>query len=110
MKLVRYLEEVELVKSTNVKQSNGTMIKTFTHIGNYKVQRKRLDDEVSATIYGANITKMWEISTALKDLEKYLIPKVENQQDNISLYFIKLNNTRYKINSVKNNGITIERL
>ena len=110
MKLVRYLEEVELVKSTNVKQPNGTEVKTFTHIGNYKIQKKRLDDEVSATIYGANITKMWDISTALGDLESYLIPKVENQKDNISLYFIVLKNTRYKINSVKDNSITIERL
>lgn len=110
MKLVRYLEEVELVKSTNVKQPNGTYIKGFSHIDNYKIQRKRLDDEVSATIYGANITKMWEISTALGDLEQYLIPKVDNKEDNISLYFIVLENTRYKINSVKNNAITIERL
>ena len=110
MKLVRYLKEVELVKSINVKQSNGTYVKTFTHIGNYKVQKKRLNDEVSATLYGANITKMWDISTALGDLEAYLIPKVENQKDNISLYFIILENTRYKINSVSSNSITIERV
>lgn len=110
MKLIRYLEEVELVKSINEKQSNGQIIKTFTHIKNYKVQKKRLDDEVNATIYGANITKMWDITSPLKDLEEYLIPKVDNQEDNISLYFIILQNTRYKINSARSNGITIERV
>lgn len=110
MKLLRYLEKVELVKAVEEKQSNGTVIKTFRHIENYKIQKKSLDDEVNATIYGANITKMWEISSPLKDLENYLIPKVENQEDNISLYFIILGDTRYKINSARENGITIERI
>ena len=53
---------------------------------------------------------MWDISTPLKDLEEYLIPKVDNQEDNISLYFIELEGSRYKINSARINGITIERV
>lgn len=110
MKLIRYLEEVELVKSVNEKQPNGTVIKTFNHIEYYRIQKNSLEDEVSASIYGANITKMWSIASPLKDLEEYLIPKVENQEDNISLYFIMLGNTRYKINSVKDSGIIIERV
>ena len=110
MKLIRYLQEVELVKSTNQKQSNGTIIKTFAHIGDYRIQKKSLEDEVSASIYGANITKMLNISSPLGDLEKYLLPKVENQKDNISTYFIVIEETRYKINSVKDNGIVIERI
>lgn len=110
MKLVRYLETIELVKSVNEKQSNGTIIKTFTHIEDYRIQKKSLEDEVSASIYGANITKMLNISSPLGDLEDYLLPKVENQEDNISFYFIILDDTRYKINSVKENGIDIERV
>ncbi len=110
MKLVRYLQEAELVKSTNVKQANGTYIKSFTHIEDYKVQKKNLNDEVDATIYGANIVKMLNITSPLGDLEKYLMTKVDNKEDNISLYFIMLNNTRYKINSVIESGITIERV
>ena len=110
MRLIRYLESVELVKSVNVKQPNGVEIKTFNHIGYYKVQKNSIEDEVSASIYGANITKMWNIASPLKDLEQYLIPKVENQKDNISLYFIMLGETRYKINSVKDSGIIIERV
>ena len=109
MKLVRYLEEIELLKATNVKQDNGTNIKSFELVKKYKVQKNNLDDEVNATIYGADIVKMWNISTPLKDLEKYLIPKVDNKEDNISLYFIKLDNHRYRIKSVKESGIVIER-
>ena len=110
MKLVRYLEDVELQKASSVKQTNGTSIKTFEKIGDYRVQKQSLEDEVSASIYGANITKMWSISSPLGDLEEYLIPKVENKKDNISLYFIILGNTRYKINSAKSNGIILERV
>ena len=110
MKLVRYLENIELLKSENVKQPNGNYIKSFNKIEDYRIQKRNIDDEVNATIYGADIVKMYDISTPLGDLEEYLIPKVDNQEDNISLYFISLNNHRYKINSVRPSGITIERL
>lgn len=110
MKLIRYLEGVKLLKSSNEKQSNGTYIKTFTEIGNYNVSVKTLDDEVNATIYGANISKMFSINTPLNNLENYLIPKVDNVEDNISLYFIQYRNSKYKIVSVTNNEVKIERL
>lgn len=110
MKLIRYLQTVTLLKSENVKQANGSTVKEFVPIQNYRVQKKTLDDEVNATIYGADINKMWDISSPLQDLEEYLIPKVDNKEDNISLYFILLENSRYKINSVKISGITIERV
>lgn len=110
MKLIRYLQTVTLLKSVNEKQPNGSTVKGFVPIDSYRVQKKTLDDEVNATIYGADITKMWDISSPLKDLEDYLIPKVDNQEDNISLYFINLEGSRYKIRSVKKSGITIERV
>ena len=111
MRMIRYLEDVELVKAIEVKQTNGTkIIKDYENIGEYRIQKKSLEDEVSASIYGANITRMWNIASPLGDLEEYLIPKVDNQEDNISLYYIILGNTRYKINSVKDSGIDIERV
>lgn len=110
MKLIRYLESIELLKSENQKQSNGTYKKSFTKIDDYKVQVKTLDDEVDATIYGANINKMFSINTPLQDLEEYLIPKVDNVEDNISLYFIQYKNSKYKIVSVTKNEIKIERI
>lgn len=110
MKLVRYLETANLLKSDNIKQPNGTYKKDFKKIDSYEVQKNILNDQVSATIYGANINKMYNISTALGDLESFLIPKVDNKKDNISLYFIELENSKYKIKSVTSSGIVIERL
>lgn len=110
MKLIRYLQEIKLLKSENIKQPNGVYKKSFSEVAKYKVMKKNLDDQVSATVYGANIVKMLSISTALGDLEEYLIPKVENTEDNISLYFIELDGTRYKINSVNEYNVTIERV
>lgn len=110
MKLIRTLRTATLLKTNNVKQSNGVYIKTFNKIKDYKVAKQNLKDQISATIYGANIDKMLKISTALGDLEEYLLPKVDNKADNISLYFILINGTKYKIKSVTDNDITIERL
>jgi hypothetical protein len=110
MKRLRYLVEITLLKSKNVKQSNGTYIKTFNEIDKYKVVKQNLQDQISATIYGANIDKMLKISTPLGNLENYLLPKVDNKEDNISLYFIQINDTKYKIKSVTDDEITIERL
>ena len=110
MKLLRYLKEVDLVKSVNTKQANGQYIKTFTPISTYNVLIRNLEDEVNATIYGANIDKMLSISDALGKLYTYLMPKVDNEKDNISLYFVEIDNVRYKIVSVKQNNIKIERI
>lgn len=110
MKLIRYLKEVSLLKSTKVKQPNGVYVKSYTEIGTYNVKIDELQDEVSATIYGANIDKMLNISDALGVLSCYLSPKVENTNDNISLYFIQIDNTLYKIVSVKKKSINIERI
>ena len=110
MKLIRYLESIRLLKSENVKQSNGTYIKSFTEIKKYNVSIKTLDDEVNATIYGANINKMFSMSTPLQDLENFLIPKVDNVEDNISLYLIEYNGSKYKVVSVTKNEIKVERI
>lgn len=110
MKLVRYLENVKLLKTEKVKQNNGTYINDYTEIDNYKVQAQRLSDEISATIYGANINKMYKITSPLKDLENFLVSKVNNKQDNISLYFIEYKNSKYKVVSATEEMIEIELL
>lgn len=110
MKLVRYLEEVTLMKAKKEKQPNGTYINTYEEVENYQVQKNTLNDEVSATVYGSNVVKMLAIGTPLHNLEAFLQQKVSNKEDNISLYFIKANNTMYKINSVTENSIMLERL
>lgn len=110
MKLVRYLEPAKLLKSVREKQTNGAMIDTYSDIQLYKIQANTLNDEVSATIYGSNVVNMLSISTALGNLEELLQTKINNKKDNISLYFIEYNNSIYKIKSVSDNSIIIERL
>lgn len=109
MKLVRYLKKVELMKAKKQKQPNGAMVNVYETIQTYRVQVRDLNDEVSATIYGANINKMKRVSTALSDLETFLISKLDNKEDNISLYYLKIDGTVYGIKSVQESGINIER-
>ena len=107
--LLRYRKLITLNKATKIKNSNGTYTNTYTKIDDYKVQMQDLtDDEISASIYGANITKMLRISSPLNKLEKYLLPKVNNKIDNISQYYIFFDNRTYKIASVSNSRIDIE--
>lgn len=105
---LRYLENVELYKATKVKQPNGVKINVYTKIDDYVVQKQEITDEASISIYGATINKMYRISSPRKVLETYLKPKINDRQDNISLYFIKYNNVLYKINAVRENWIDIE--
>lgn len=107
--LLRYLKEVTLNKATKIKQSNGTYTNSYTKINDYKVQMQDLtDDVVSATIYGANLSKMSRIISPLHKLEKFLLPKVNNKADNISQYYIFIDNKVYKISSVSETKIDIE--
>ena len=110
MKLIRKLKPSVLYKAIKVKQPNGIYTKEFEKIDDYNVEVNNLTDEVSATIYGANIDNMLNIDDSLGNLYKYLNPKVENESDNISLYYIEIDGTKYKIKSVKESGIIIERL
>lgn len=105
---LRYLENVELYKANKVKQANGVKINVYTKIDDYKVQKQEITDEASISIYGATINKMYRISSPRKVLETYLKPKINDRQDNVSLYFIKYNNVLYKINAVRENWIDIE--
>lgn len=107
--LLRYLKPVTLKKANKVKQSNGTYTNIYDIISVYNVQIQSLtDDTVSATIYGANLNKMLRISSPLQELEKYLLPKVDNKEDNISLYYIFYGTKTYKIVAVSEDRIDLE--
>ena len=107
--LLRYLKLITLKKCTKIKNLNGTYANSYTKIDDYKVQMQNLtDDEISVSIYGANIIKMLRISSPLSRLEKYLLPKVNNKADNISQYYAFIDNKIYKINSVSETRIDIE--
>lgn len=106
--LLRYLKKVTLKKSIQVKQSNGSRTEEYETIDNYEVQIQEIDDQISASIYGASIVDMLRIKTPLSNLEKLLKSKINNTNDNISKYFIFIEDTKYKIKSVTKKGIDIE--
>lgn len=100
---------IELKKATKVKQSNGVYIDSYESIDNYYTQKQSLTDEVSATIYGANLNNILRLKSTDRSLEDYLKTKLNNQQDNISKYFIFIDNVQYKIIAVNDEYIDIER-
>lgn len=106
--LLRYLKKVELKKASKEKQSNGSYIEKYTSIKKYSVQEQELDDQISASIYGASIINMLRIKSPLNDLESYLKEKINNTEDNISQYFIFIDSKRYKVLSVTRRGIDLE--
>lgn len=102
------LKECTLMKGTKTKNGNGTYTTTYQDIDSYNMIPQELLDEVSASIYGANINKTIRISSVRRMLESLLYTKVNNQADNISNYYIKYDNKIYKIVSVKTNWVDIE--
>ncbi len=107
---LRYLESVILKKAIKITQANGIKINTYQEIKPYKVQRQDIEDEVSATIYGADINEMVRISSVRYELERYLESKNNNTSDNISKYYISYKGFIYKIVSVKPHWIDIKRI
>ena len=97
-----------LLKGQRSKVGNGTYVTEYQELGSYKMIPQELLDQVSASIYGANINKTIRISSVRRKLELLLSIKVNNKADNISSYFIKYDNKIYKIVSVKINWIDIE--
>ena len=106
--LLRYLKIAVVFKATKTKQPNGRYTETLEKIKAYKVQEQELDDEISASIYGANIHKMLRIKSVINNLESYLNTKVNNKEDNVSNYYIFIGNRKYKIVSVNSKGVDLE--
>ena len=110
MKQLRYLESVELDKATKTKQSNGVELSEYTKVNDYLVQFQELTDEISLSIYGADISRMYRISSPQYELESFLMNKVNVSSDNISLYSILFNSNRYSIRTVRKHWFDIELL
>ena len=110
MKQLRYLERIQLDKFTRSKQPNGAYIDTYVKQSDYLVQFEEMSDAISASIYGAKIDRMHRISSPRHVLERVLKTLMNTSSDNVSLYSVLYNNSRYKIVAVKNNWIDIELL
>lgn len=110
MKQLRHLEEIELYTVTKAKQPNGTYLETPSLVGKYEVQFQELTDELSASLYGANIDRMSRISSVFNSLESYLLSRIAPVSDNISDYFIVYDSLKYRIVVVRQHWVDIELL
>lgn len=107
-KQLRYLINCTLYEGAITKQPNGYITESFTKINDFKVQSQEVDDEVSATVYGAKISNMLRLSSPHYALEKILKTKLNESSDNITKYSIVIGSKRYNIVSVKEHWIDVE--
>ena len=107
MKLIR-LQNIILYKVTKEPLPDGDRNETLDTGTPYQALIQYLDDEVAVATYGADVSKVNRIATINNELEKLLIPKVNNRDDNISNYIIEYNNNKYSILKVTPRYIDIK--
>ena len=110
MKQLTRLESIDLYKIGKEILPDGDSQETEILVGSYKVVIQELNDNVSATLYGADINKILRISSVNKILEILLKEKLNNTSDNISKYRISYGTSKSKVKDVKSKYIDIERL
>ena len=97
MKLTR-LEEIVLHKIVKVTLPDGERTDSYDEGTPYQALIQYLtNDRVAVATYGADVDKIHRVSTLHNELEKFLISKVRNKQDNVSNYVIKYNGNYYNI-------------
>ncbi len=105
---LRNLKSCKLKKAIQEKQPNGVVKDSYCDVSSYNVSIQELTDEVSASIYGANIIRTYRVMSPLKALEKFLFTKLNNTPDNISKYYLFIDGKQYKIVSVRTNWVDVE--
>jgi len=109
--LIKNLDKCTLKKAIKEKTSTGNLVVSeYKFVKDFRIQEQVLQDEVTSNIYGSDVNKMLRIASPLHALERYLLPKVDNVEDNISNYYIFYKNVQYKIVAVRNYFIDISRL
>lgn len=107
MRQLRYLTKATLLISETTIEDNGAPVSSFKELNTYDVQIEKVSDSVSASTYGADITKMYRISSIRKELETYLVSKFNYDLDNISNYFIVNNGKTFKVVSINGNYVDV---
>lgn len=105
---LRYKKNITLKKATYQRQDNGSKLAKYENIDSYIVQQQEITDELSATIYGSDINSMLRMTSIKNNLEKFLKEKINNSEDNISNYFIEMDNKLYKVVSAKSEYVDIK--
>jgi hypothetical protein len=99
MRMIR-LENITLYKVTKTILPDGDPSEEYDEGTPYQAIVQYLDDSVAAAIYGANVYKTYRIETLHNELEKLLLPKINNSSDNLSNYLIGYNTGKFTIRRV----------
>lgn len=102
---LRYLDTAVLLCGEKVKQPNGNYTLSFKTLGSYKVQIQKVTDSISATIYGADISRMYRFSSPLRQLEKLLADKFNYDDDSVTNYSLTYQGKNYKIVAINDNWV-----
>ena len=105
---LRRLQECILYKATKSRAANGAVVNSYTSVKGYRVIVQPLTDEVSASIYGADVNKTYRISSPHGFLECFLLNKLSNKADNISGYVIGIDDKKYEILTVKKDWVDVK--
>lgn len=109
--LIKNLEKATLKKGIKERTATGNLIVSkYEKINDYRIQEQTLQDEVTSTIYGADVNKMLRVASPLHRLERYLLPKVDNVNDNVSDYYLFYKDVQYKIVAVRSYYIDLKRV
>lgn len=105
---LRYLKDCELDITSSQRQPNGALTETYRPVAQYQVQMRELTDDISASIYGADVNNMYRVSSPYQTLEYFLKSKMNRSSDNISRYTLVIDGERYRIRAVRIHWADIE--
>ena len=102
MRLIR-LEDCTLYKLGRTIADDGDTVDSYEKIDDYKVEVEYVDNDVTVSNYGyyenysPKIDKVLRVASTYNQLEKYLLPKINNKEDNLSDYVIEWKEEKYRI-------------
>lgn len=108
MNQLRYLFSAELDVTTRTRQANGSMVESYSKVGDYIIRTQELTDEVSASIYGADVNRMMRVTSPRNALESFLASKMNVSNDNVSNYTLLIKGRRYRVLVVREHWIDVE--
>lgn len=94
------LEKVTLYHVIKGTAKDGDPTEIYDKLEEYDAGVQYLDDGVSASIYGAEVTKTYRVSSLHLSLENFLLPKINNNPDNLSNYLIEYLGNKFKVQRV----------
>lgn len=107
---LRYLKQAVLVKGLKVQQSNGSWVEEYSFVKDFLVDIQALNDEISASLYGADMNKTYRVVTPHHELEKMMMEKTNSGSDNVTKYALNIGDYSYRIVSARDGWLDVELL